>query len=86
MKLFTALQEKGMQSTVIVDSVSTLFVYNGENEIVRFLQVNLARIKQLRCYGLWTVEEGLSDLTVLMDVIDSPGELYDTVIRDLHVL
>ena len=74
-KLFTALQEKGMQSTVIVDSVSTLFVYNGENEIVRFLQVNLARIKQLRCYGLWTVEEGIhgasfyNTLRHIMDVI-----------------
>lgn len=74
-KLFTALQEKGPRSTVIVDSVSTLFVYNGENEIVRFLQVNLARIKQLGCYGLWTVEEGIhgaafyNTLRHIMDVI-----------------
>lgn len=58
-KLFTALQEKGQQSVVIFDSISTLFIYNVESEVVRFLQVNLARIKQMGCFGIWTVEEGV---------------------------
>ncbi len=58
-KLFTSLQEKGPQSTVIFDSISTLFVYNPENEVIRFLQVNIARIRQMRCFGIWTVEEGV---------------------------
>ena len=44
---------------MIFDSISTLFVYNVENEVVRFLQVNLARIKQMGCFGVWTVEEGI---------------------------
>ncbi|MCJ7631455.1 RAD55 family ATPase [Candidatus Bathyarchaeota archaeon] len=58
-KLFTALQEKGPQSTVIFDSISTLFVYNVENEVIRFLQVNIARIRHMGCFGIWTVEEGI---------------------------
>jgi KaiC/GvpD/RAD55 family RecA-like ATPase len=58
-KLFTALQEKGPQSAVIFDSISTLFVYNVENEVIRFLQVNVARIRQMGCFGIWTVEEGV---------------------------
>jgi len=74
-KLFTALQDKGPQSAVIFDSVSTLFVYNVENEVVRFLQVNLARVKQMGCYGIWTVEEGIhtpafyNTLRHVMDII-----------------
>ncbi len=35
---------------------------------------------------LWSHEEGISDLRIVMEVIESPGELYDTVINDLHVL
>lgn len=74
-KLFTALQDKGPQSAVIFDSISTLFVYNVENEVVRFLQVNLARIKQMGCFGVWTVEEGIhtpafyNTLRHVMDII-----------------
>lgn len=58
-KLFTSLHEKGPQSTVIFDSISTLFVYNVENEVIRFLQVNIARIRKMGCFGIWTVEEGI---------------------------
>jgi len=74
-KLLTALQDKGPQSAVIFDSISTLFVYNAENEIIRFLQVNLARIKQMECFGVWTVEEGIhtsafyNTLRHVMDII-----------------
>ena len=63
-KLFTALQEKGPRSVVIFDSISTLFLYNMENEIIRFLQVNLARIKQMGCFGIWTIEEGVHAPTI----------------------
>jgi KaiC/GvpD/RAD55 family RecA-like ATPase len=63
-KLFTALQEKGPRSVVIFDSISTLFLYNVENEIIRFLQVNLARIKQMGCFGIWTIEEGVHTPTI----------------------
>jgi len=63
-KLFTALQERGPRSVVIFDSISTLFLYNVENEIIRFLQVNLARIKQMGCFGIWTIEEGVHTSTI----------------------
>jgi KaiC/GvpD/RAD55 family RecA-like ATPase len=76
-KLFTALQEKGPQSYMIFDSISTLFVYNVENEVVRFLQVNLARIKQMGCFGVWTVEEGIHT-PALYNVL---RHIFDTILE-----
>ncbi len=35
---------------------------------------------------LWTAEEGRSDLTLDLTLVDSPGELYSVEINDLHVL
>lgn len=35
---------------------------------------------------LWTVEEGRSDLTLELTLIDSPNDLYSVEIDDLHVL
>ncbi|MCJ7776978.1 MAG: hypothetical protein MUP16_01515, partial [Sedimentisphaerales bacterium] len=40
------------------------FLYDVENEIIRFLQVNLARIKQMGCFGIWTIEEGVHAPTI----------------------
>ena len=36
--------------------------------------------------GLWTAEEGSSDLTLSLSLEDSPGEIYKVEIDDLHVL
>lgn len=60
-KIFNTLNELGGHDIVIFDSISTLFVYNSENEITRFIQVNMARIKQRDSVGFWTVEEGIHD-------------------------
>jgi circadian clock protein KaiC len=77
-KLFTALQEKGPQSIVIFDSISTLFLYNLENEVIRFLQVNIARIRQMECFCIWTVEEGVHTpalYNILRHIMDVTIEL-----------
>jgi KaiC/GvpD/RAD55 family RecA-like ATPase len=58
-KIYNALNELSGKDVVIFDSISTLFVYNAENEITRFIQVNMARIKQSGSIGIWTVEEGI---------------------------
>lgn len=91
-KLFTILQDKGPQSVVIFDSISTLFVYNLENEVVRFLQVNLARIKQTGSFGIWTASEGIhtpafyNTLRHIMDIIlELRFEETSTLERSLRV-
>ena len=46
--------------------------------MIRFLQVNLARIKQMGCFGIWTVEEGIHTpafYNTLRDVVDIILEL-----------
>lgn len=59
-KIFDAENEcKERPFILFFDSISTLFIYNSENEITRFLQVNMARIKESNSLGLWTVEEGI---------------------------
>lgn len=59
-KIFNALNEHNDRLHVmIVDSISTLFTYNSEIEITRFIQVNMARIKQSYSICFWAVEENI---------------------------
>ena len=44
---------------IVFDSLSTLFLYNSEIDIERFIQINMARIRQSHSLGLWTVTEGI---------------------------
>lgn len=34
---------------------------------------------------VWTQEEGVSDLVLMMEFIDSPGEYYGVLVEDFHV-
>jgi KaiC/GvpD/RAD55 family RecA-like ATPase len=62
-RIFNAMNEQQKQLHILVfDSISTLFVYNAENEIIRFMQVNMARIKHSSSLGFWTVVEGTHSL------------------------
>jgi KaiC/GvpD/RAD55 family RecA-like ATPase len=57
-RIFNAMNEQEKQPYVLVfDSISTLFVYNAENEIIRFMQVNMARVKHSNSLGFWAVLE-----------------------------
>lgn len=43
----------------IFDSISTLLIYNSENEVERFLGINMARMKHFNNIGFWILEEGI---------------------------
>ena len=43
----------------IFDSISTLLIYNSENEVERFLGINMARMKHFNNVGFWILEEGI---------------------------
>lgn len=63
-KIYNAINEKnGHNHILIFDSVSTLFVYNAENEVIRFLQTNMARVKQSESIAFWTVGENIHTTT-----------------------
>ncbi|MFH0897169.1 MAG: RAD55 family ATPase [Candidatus Bathyarchaeota archaeon] len=49
----------GYRRIIVFDSISTLFLYNSEADIERFIQNKMARIRQSKSIGLWTVEEGI---------------------------
>ena len=58
-KMISASNELGKGIFFIFDSVSSLLVYNAENEVERFLGVNMARMKHAHNLGLWVVEQGI---------------------------
>ena len=58
-KMISASNELGKGTFFIFDSVSSLLVYNAENEVERFLGVNMARMKHAQNLGLWVVEQGI---------------------------
>lgn len=58
-KMISASNELGKGIFFIFDSISSLLVYNAENEVERFLGVNMARMKHAHNLGLWVVEEGI---------------------------
>ena len=85
-KIYNALNELSGKDIVIFDSISTLFVYNAENEITRFIQVNMARIKQSGSIGFWTVEEGIHN-TAFYNVLRHLSEgIVEMKFEDDHEL
>lgn len=58
-KMISATSEMGKGSFFVFDSISTLLIYNSENEVVRFLEVNMARMKHSENIGIWIVERGI---------------------------
>ena len=63
-KIYNALNEtEGNHHIFLFDSDSTLFVYNAENEVIRFLQINMARVKQSGNMAFWTVGENIHTST-----------------------
>lgn len=59
-RIYNAINEQGGKSHVLLfDSISTLFIYNSETEITRFMQINMARVKHSNGLGFWTVGEGI---------------------------
>ncbi len=59
-KIFSAVKERcGDYFVLLFDSISNLFLYNSESEITRFLQLNMARMKQSGSIAFWTIEEGI---------------------------
>jgi len=58
-KIFGASSELGEGFSFVFDSISTLLVYNSENEVERFLESNMARMKHVNSVGFWIVEQGI---------------------------
>jgi KaiC/GvpD/RAD55 family RecA-like ATPase len=58
-KMISAINALGKGVFFIVDSISTLLLYNAENEVQRFIEVNVARMKNTESVGLWVVEQGI---------------------------
>lgn len=58
-KMFTACNKLSKGVFFAFDSISTLLIYNPENEAQRFLEVNMARMKHVNNIGLWIVEQGI---------------------------
>lgn len=63
-KIYNTINEKDVPHHILVfDSVSTLFVYNSETDIIRFLQINMARVKQSESIAVWTIGEDIHTST-----------------------
>lgn len=58
-KMISASNTLGKGAFFVFDSISTLLVYNSENEAERFLEINMARMKHNDNVGLWVVEQGI---------------------------
>lgn len=58
-KIVSASSNFGEKAFFIFDSISTLLIYNSENEVERFLEVNIARMKNTNSVGIWVVEQGI---------------------------
>ena len=62
---------------VIFDSLSTLFIYSNAEAIARFLQVLIAKIKNLEGDVLFTLEEGMHDDKAIVTI----EHLMDSVVE-----
>ncbi|UCH37593.1 MAG: hypothetical protein JSV76_07965 [Candidatus Bathyarchaeota archaeon] len=58
-KTISALDDLSSHSLFIFDSISTLLIYNSENEVARFLEINMARMKHNNQVSLWAIELGI---------------------------
>lgn len=58
-KLISASNELNHNLLFLFDSISTLLIYNSENEVERFLGINMARMKHCNNVGFWILEEGI---------------------------
>ena len=58
-KMNSADSAIGNESFFIFDSISTLLVYGTEDEVARFIEVNMARMKNVNNVGVWVVEQGI---------------------------
>ena len=58
-KIISASSELGDGIFFVFDSISTLLLYSVENEVERFLGVNMARMKHTSNVGVWVVEQGI---------------------------
>ena len=77
-KLITVSSELGEGAFFIFDSISTLLVYNSENEVERFLDVNMTRMKHINDVGIWVLEQGIhseSFYNVLRHMADGTLEM-----------
>jgi KaiC/GvpD/RAD55 family RecA-like ATPase len=58
-KIMSAINKLGESKFFAFDSISTLLLYNTENDVERFLKINMARMKHFNNVGLWIVELGI---------------------------
>jgi KaiC/GvpD/RAD55 family RecA-like ATPase len=58
-KIISASTALNHNLVFMFDSISTLLIYNSENEVERFLRINMARMKHYNNVGFWILEEGI---------------------------
>lgn len=58
-KTISALDDLSVHSLFVFDSISTLLIYNSENEVARFLEINMARMKHNNHISIWVIELGI---------------------------
>jgi hypothetical protein len=70
--------KKEMHHLIIFDSISTLLMYSNADAIGRFLQILIAKIKNLEGNMLFTLEEGMHDekaVVTIEHLMDSVTEV-----------
>ncbi|MFQ5762254.1 MAG: RAD55 family ATPase [Candidatus Bathyarchaeia archaeon] len=60
-RFFTACENIGPKLFFVIDSVSNCLIYNSENEVVRLLDVYMAKARASGHIGIFMAEEGIHD-------------------------
>jgi KaiC/GvpD/RAD55 family RecA-like ATPase len=72
-KLISVLDDVSAPFRFILDSISTLLIYNSENEAVHFLERKIARMKHSNNVSIWLLESGIHSCqfyTTLRNMVD----------------
>ncbi|UCH02105.1 MAG: hypothetical protein JSV20_09920 [Candidatus Bathyarchaeota archaeon] len=85
-KIYNAINDAEHPKILIFDSISTLFLYNSEIDITRFIQINMARLKDLRCIGFWQVTEGIHNLPFYNSLRNLTDGVIEMRFEDTHQL
>ena len=81
------LTSQEMREVVQDYGVTLIFPPDGVLENPDVIEVRGATPRELDVrVGLWTLEEGQSDLTLEMTLTESENEIYDVQIDGIHVL
>lgn len=64
-KLRNKLSHEGAKVKLVIDSLSTFFLYANPEKIFKFIQVVSAKLKASNFYSLYLIEAGMHDPTIM---------------------